>query len=160
MVLGYTSTFFLVSLYIQSLSINLRRTYEKLHCKGEIYQLSSSVSKILQHKNIDAQRSCYFKIRIKYIWEIYFICGGWCLLICVDVSQHKSNFLLRFISSGFTFPNNMCATSGIYRDKTKADKLVYMIIHKITLSVDYNYWLKHLKLNEQTNQKAKSPQSC
>ena len=44
------------------------------------------------------------------------------------------------------------------RDITKADKFMYctspMMIHKITPSVDFDYWMKRLdtQLNESTNQ--------
>ena len=44
--------------------------------------------------------------------------------------------------------------SGTLRDRTMTDKLMYMMIHKITLSVHKNWWLKRLntQLNESTNQ--------
>ena len=50
----------------------------------------------------------------------------------------------------------------IQKDKTMPDKLLYItsILHKITSSVVYNLWLKHLdtQLNEPINQNSiKSP---
>ena len=50
--------------------------------------------------------------------------------------------------------------SGTLRDRTMTDKSMYMMILKITLSVDKNWWLKRLntQLNESTNQNSlKSP---
>ena len=58
----------------------------------------------------------------------------------LGVGNRKESFLQT--KTLVTYYN--CIFAGILRDKTKANKFMYipMIIHKITPSVEKNYWLK------------------